>query len=193
MVVRWWQRILTVGSVLLVLAGVIPIVNLYLTNLNRNLKPLSVPFPPNAGFYSSNIFATDSNATYQIDLVWNGSVEGRKALDFNWRVVDLSGTVIANGVYANELHGNALTLGSYNAKRDVQQRLILVNLRRPMGLGSAHPLVEVERPEAQLDIAYEAVQAYGWAAILAGTGGLILIMLLVRRIIRRKNDRTAVS
>jgi hypothetical protein len=152
----------------------------------HNLQPLVMSLPLKRGEHASPFFKTDLHDSYQISLMWDGSIDKWVYLDMDWKVVDDSGALIEHGTYNNRLLGNGVTLGHYHSKRDLRQRIILRNLQDAQGLDSADPKLEIGLPSRNLELAYGAGYASQFASIVASPGGLILIFLLIRYAISGK-------
>ncbi len=179
-----WRKIFGGLAGVLVILGLAPVADLYWSSAH-NLQPLSMPLPLKRGEYSSPVFKTDLNDSYQIDIVWRGAMDEQMKLDLHWSVVEDNGAVIQQGILNNQLRGNTITLGEYRARRGRRQRIVLRNLQDAQGMDQAHPILEIGLPERGLDSAYEAAFAMRFSPIVAGAGLLILLSLLLWPAIRR--------
>ncbi len=183
---RWpWPKIVSRIACFTVLLGMAPLAYFYWFGFTHNPHPLLMPLPLKRGEYSSPFFKTDLNESYQIDLEWDGRIDERMHLDMTWRVVDDSGAVIQRGIYKDKLLGNSVTLGDYEPKPGVRQKIVLRNLQDAQGMDSAHPTLEIGVPEIDLEMAYGIAFAVRFAFMVAAPGVLTLLFLLIWRAIRR--------
>jgi hypothetical protein len=187
-----WPRsnILAVVGCLLVLLGVGPLA--YEFWAVSQSQPLLVPFSLKRGEYTSPYFRTYLGGSYQIDI--DSLPFRRTALDMDWRIVDDSGAVIQQGTYADpvgdgyrpspdsplERLGNTVLLGRYRPRFGLQQRII-TSVHQDVRAASSTSRLEIGQPELSLDLSYGIFMLLGWAAIVGGTGVIMLLVLLIRR------------
>jgi hypothetical protein len=109
-------------------------------------------------------------------------------LHLDWRVVDASGTNIESGTYSedHQMGGNdAILTRSYRPKRGSLQRII-VSIHQDVQVDDTDTRLHVGLPEKGLEQAYGSAVAIRWAAIVAGPGAIMLLVLLILRVIRPK-------
>jgi hypothetical protein len=190
-----WNRVLAGVAALLIVAGLAPLAYLVWWGNAHNLEPVSMPLTLKRGEYASAFFTTDLDDDYQVDIYFLPFQ--RTPLDLDWKIVDGAGRVIQSGSFRDpHPGGNAVTLGHYRPKRGLRQR-VLVNIHQdvqtpdPQAPGPDTRL-HVGLPERGLEQAYGGAAAIEWAVVVAGTGAIMLLILLVMWATRRK-PRASVS
>src|SRR5579862_7422489 len=155
---KWpWRRILTILSVVLIVVGLAPLAALFWDVWTHNDRPLSMDFPLYAGQYTSPEFKTDRAESYIIQMQMMDStnrgigLNPDAVLDLDWKITDLSGTVVASGALIQPMRGaNAVNIGEYAPKRGLRQRMIF-NLHRdfpePAGSKVTLEINSTEDPE----------------------------------------------
>jgi hypothetical protein len=191
---RWpWRRILTVVAGVLIVVGAAPQAFLYWFASMHNFQPLSMELPLKQGEYTSAEFKTDLDENYMVQIVLADPTERaiglneNAVLDLDWKIVNAGGAVIRQGTENTLLRiANSVNLGEYHPKRGERQRLI-VNLHReieePEG---SHVTLEVNSTEDPEGMAFGAFIAFWWACIVAGSGAILLLVLLVLRVVQKK-------
>ena len=155
-----------------------------------NSQPLSVPIALKQGEFDSPYFRTYLGGDYQIDLEWLPISPNPDAdLDLDWKIVDANGAVIQQGNYSNRLGGNDVVLGHYKSRFGLRQRFI-ANVHRDIEGESANATLQIGQPEIGLDLSYGFFLLLGWAAIVGGSGTILLCIVLVRRM-RQRNAPAA--
>lgn len=183
------------GSVggLLILIGITPLAYLWWFGTAHNFEPLSTPISLKHGEYTSPFFKADLDEDYQVEIYF--LPYHRTPLNLDWKIVDENGVLIQSGVYTEDHHigGNdAILTRKYRPTRGSAQRIIL-NIHQDVQAkdseGQLQPTdtrLHIGVPERGLEQAYGSAAAIAWAAVVAGTGTIILFFLLVRRAIRPK-------
>jgi hypothetical protein len=186
-----WRRILMILGVVLIVVGLAPLAALLWDGLTHNDRPLSMDFPLRAGQYTSPEFKTDRAESYMIQMEMMDST-GRgiglnpdAVLDLDWKITNLDGAVIATGALVQPVRGaNAVNIGEYAPKRGLRQRMIF-NLHRdfaePTGSKVTLEINSTEDPEG---FAFGAALFATWAAFVGGSGGALLLVMLVLQIVR---------
>jgi hypothetical protein len=189
---KWpWRRILTILGVVLIVVGLAPLAALFWDVSTHNDRPLSMDFPLYAGQYTSPEFKTDRAESYIIQMEMMDStgrgigLNPNAVLDLDWKVTDLSGTVVASGALNQSIRGaNAVNIGEYAPKRGLRQRMIF-NLHRgfdePAGSKVTLEINSTEDPEG---FAFGYVLFATWAAFVSGSGGALLLVMLVLQFAR---------
>src|ERR1700677_3713692 len=96
------------------------------------------------------------------------------------------GAVIQSGAYREgNIGGNSVNVGEYRPKRGSHQRIIL-NIHQDVDVAGSDLKLHIGLPEEGLDMAYGSGAAIGWAALVAGPGAGVLLILLIRRAMRPK-------
>jgi hypothetical protein len=178
-----WRTILVSVAVSLMLAGVAPLVYLSWWGAVHKLEALSVPLPLQRGKYTSPVFTTDLDDEYQIEvyfLPWN-----RTPLDLDWKIVDDRGAVLESGTYRDQqVGGNTVVLGHYRPQRRSPQRVIVNMHSDAVQAASPDLKLHIGLPERGLEQAYGLAAAIGWALLIAGSGAIMLLILLIQRVLR---------
>jgi len=186
---KWrWRRILIALAFLLVVVGVTPFALLLWFGYAHNSQPLSMPLPLKQGKYTSARFRTDLDEPYMIQVEFADSSHRGIGLnpdaifDLDWKIVDANGTMIQQGTQNTRLSwANGVNLGEYHPKRGVAQRFIL-NLHRDIveseGSNVTLEVNSTEDPEG-MAIGYYVLRL--WAIVVAGSGSILLAVLLIRR------------
>jgi hypothetical protein len=191
---KWpWITILVSLACLLVLVGVAPWLYLLWWENAHNPKPLSVPLMLKRGEYTSPIFTTDLSDAYQIDLDLDRFQNEQIQLDLDWKIVDDSGTVIQQGAYREFVapFATEVRLGEYRPRRGLRQRIIMRIHEDVQGDGANSRLV-IGIPEIGLDIGEGyTLMAIEWMGVVAGSGIILFLVLLIRRMIRRNASASA--
>jgi hypothetical protein len=183
---RPWGMILLGVGVSLALVGVAPLGFLLWRGSAHNLEPLSAHISLKRGQYKSPLFTTDLDDDYQIEIY--SLPPHQIPLDLDWRIVDESGTNIQSGTYSedHQMGGNdAILTRSYRPKRGSPQRII-VSIHQDVQVDDTDTKLHVGLPEKGLEQAYGSAAAIRWAAIVAGPGAIMLLVLLILRAIRPK-------
>jgi hypothetical protein len=184
-----WQTILACVACLLIVVGLAPLAYLVWWGSAHNLQPVSMPLPLRRGEYTSPFFTTDLDDNYQVDIYFLPFQ--RTPLDLDWKIVDDARTVIQSGSYRDQHPGgNNAILGHYRPKRGLRQRVI-VNIHQDVQTPEAQApgsdvRLHVGLPERGLEQAYGSAAAIFWAAVVAGAGALMLLILLILRATRHK-------
>jgi len=186
---RWpWRTILVSLATLLVLVGVAPLAYLLWWGKTHNLEPLSVPISLRRGDYTSPFFTTDLDDDYQIEIYF--LPYHRTPLDLEWKIVDETGALIQSGGYSEDQMGgnDAILERHYRPKRGSRQR-IMVSIRQDVQAPESDTRLHIGLPERGLEQAYGSAAATIWAAIVAGAGVIMLLVLLILRVLRRQTPR----
>jgi hypothetical protein len=186
---RWpWRTILVSLATLLVLVGVAPLAYLLWWGKTHNLEPLSVPISLRRGDYTSPFFTTDLDDDYQIEIYF--LPYHRTPLDLEWKIVDETGALIQSGGYSEDQMGgnDAILERHYRPKRGSRQR-IMVSIRQDVQAPESDTRLHIGLPERGLEQAYGSAAATIWAAIVAGAGAIMLLVLLILRVLRRQTPR----
>ena len=174
-----WTKIVAGIGCLLVLLGLAPLAYLYFWATTHNFEPLSVPLSLKRGEYTSPFFTTDLNETYQIQIYF--LPPHSTPVDMDWKIVDDRGAVIQSGAFREEhTGGNNVNLGQYRPKRGSRQKIIL-NIHQDVDADGSDLKLHVGVPEESLSMAYGLAAAIRWAALVAGPGAIVLLVLLIRR------------
>jgi hypothetical protein len=198
---RPWRRILTIVAGVLIVVGAAPLAYVYWFTSAHNFQPLSMELPLKQGEYTSAVFKTDLDENYMVQVELADPT--RRAiglnkdaiLDLDWKIVDASGTALQQGAQNTLLRGaNGVNLGEYHPKRGERQKLI-VNLHRdieePEG---SRVTLEVNSTEDPEGMAIGAYIAFWWACIVAGSGAILLLVLLVLQVVQKSSqDKSTVS
>jgi hypothetical protein len=183
---RPWGTIFLGVGISLALVGVAPLGYLLWRGSAHNWEPLSAHISLKRGQYKSPLFTTDLDDDYQIEIYF--LPPHQIPLDLDWRVVDASGTNIQSGTYSedHQMGGNDVILTrSYRPKRGSLQRII-VSIHQDVQVDDTDTRLHVGLPEKGLEQAYGSAVAIRWAAIVAGPGAIMLLVLLILRVIRPK-------
>jgi hypothetical protein len=186
---RWpWCTILVSLATLLVLVGVAPLAYLLWWGKAHNLEPLSVPISLRRGDYTSPFFTTDLDDDYQIEIYFLPN--HRTPLDLEWKIVDETGALIQSGGHSEDQMGgnDAILERHYRPKRGSRQR-IMVSIRQDVQAPESDTRLHIGLPERGLEQAYGSAAATIWAAIVAGAGAIMLLVLLILRVLRRQTPR----
>jgi hypothetical protein len=177
-----WSKIIAGVGCLLILVGITPLAYVFWWGTAHNFEPLSVPLSLKSGEYTSPVFTTDLNETYQIQIYF--LPQHRIPLDLDWKVVDDHDAVIRSGVFREEnTGGNSLNIGEYRPKRGAHQKII-VNIHHDVDAAGPDLKLHIGVPDETLGMAYGVAAALGWAAIVGGAGVIVLLVLLIRRAMR---------
>ena len=181
-----WPKILAGLAIVLMLIGIAPLAYITWEGRAHNLEPLAMPLPLTAGQYTSPFFTTDLDDNYQIDIYFLRP--NRTPLDIDWKIVDAAGAVLAGDHYketAMQAGGNVASLErNYRPKRGVRQRAVVTlhqDIDAPI---SGDTRFYVGLPERTLEMSYAGAAAIMWAAAFAGSGAVMILVLLVRRVLR---------
>lgn len=176
---RRWRTVLISLACVLIVAGLAPLAYLTWWGHAHNFEPVSMPLPLKRGEYVSPFFATDLNDDYQVDIYW--LPWDRTPLDLDWKIVDKAGRVIESGNFRdNQPGGNTVILGHYRPKRGLRQRVIINIHQDVQGQPDADVRLHVGLPERGVEQAYGFAAAIAWAAVIAGTGVVMLLVLLIQ-------------
>jgi hypothetical protein len=172
----------------LVLVGVAPLAYLLWWGKTHNLEPLSVPISLRRGDYTSPFLTTDLDDDYQIEIYF--LPYHRTPLDLEWKIVDETGALIQSGGYSEDQMGgnDAILERHYRPKRGSRQR-IMVSIRQDVQAPESDTRLHIGLPERGLEQAYGSAAATIWAAIVAGAGAIMLLVLLILRVLRRQTPR----
>lgn len=184
---RWpWRTVLITVAVLLVLVGVAPLAYLLWWGAAHNLEPLSVPLSLKRGEYTSPFFTTDLDDEYQIEIYFLPN--HRTPLDLDWKIVDETGALIQSGVYREDqqMGGNDAILERHYRPRHGSRQRIMVSIHQDVQAPDSDTRLHIGLPERGLEKAYGSAAAIMWAAIVAGAGAIILLVLLIVRVVRRQ-------
>jgi hypothetical protein len=179
-----WHTLLIGVAVFLVLVGVAPLAYLLWWGNAHNLEPLSVPLSLKRGEYTSPFVKTDLDDDYQIEIYFLPS--HRTPLDLDWKIVDESGRLIQSGGYREhqQMGGNdAILERHYRPKRGSQQKII-VSIHQDVQPPDSDTRLHVGLPERGLEQAYGSAAAIMWAAIVAGAGAIMLLVVVILRVVR---------
>jgi hypothetical protein len=192
---KWPKSKILVGVAwLLILLGAGPLG--YAIWEGQNSQPLSVPFSLKRGDYTSPYFRTYLSGDYQIDI--DSLPFERTPLDLDWKIVDERGAVINQGTHADEVGGgyrpspgspierlgNTVVLGQYRPHFGQRQRIV-TSVHQDVQGASGNARLEIGQPELGLDLSYGIFLLLGWAAIVGGSGLIMLLVLLTRSVVRR--------
>jgi hypothetical protein len=198
---KWqWRKILIGVAVFLVVLGIAPLAYLLWFGSAHNFTPLSVPISLKRGEFISPFFTTDLDEGYQVEIYFLPSP--RTPLDLDWKIVDEAGTVIKSGKYTDDQYlGDRQLLGNdavlerqFQPKRGSRQRVIVsihqdvVTPDAERRLRSTDTRLYVGLPERGLEQAFGVGVYSVWAAVVAGAGALILLVLLALRVFRRQTE-----
>ena len=177
-----WSKIIVGVGCLLILVGIAPLAYLFWWGNAHNFEPLSVPLSLKSGQYTSPVFTTDLNETYQIQIYFLPPHSIR--LDLDWKVVDDHDAVIRSGAFREEnTGGNSLNVGEYRPKRGAHQKII-VNIHQDVDASGPDLKLHIGVPDETLGMAYGLAAALGWGAIVGGTGVIVVLVFLIRRAMR---------
>jgi hypothetical protein len=194
---RWhWRKTLAGVAVFLVISGVAPLAYLSWFGSAHNFTPLSVPISLKHGEYISPFFTTDLDEGYQVEIYF--LPYPRTPLDLDWKIVDAAGAVIQSGKYKEDQHlvdhqlgGNdAILEREFRPIRGSRQRVIVsihqdvVTPDAEKRLRSTDTRLYVGLPERGLEQAFGLGLYSVWAAVVAGAGAIMLLVLLILRVFR---------
>jgi hypothetical protein len=109
-----------------------------------------------------------------------------QAEPLDWKIVDAGGTVLRQGTENTPLRGaNGVNLGEYHPKRGERQRLIVDLHRKIEEPEGSRVTLEVNSTEDPEGMAIGAYIAFWWACIVAGSGAILLLVLLVLRVVQK--------
>jgi hypothetical protein len=196
---RWhWRKILVGVAVFLVVLGITPLAYLLWFGSTHNFTPLSVPISLKRGEFTSPFFTTDLNDDYQVEIYF--LPHRTTPLDLDWKIVDETGALIQSGSYTDDrqLRGNDAILDRpFRPKRGSRERVI-VNIHQDVespvaekGMRSTDTRLYVGLPERILDQAWGLGLYSVWAAVVAGTGAIMLLVLLILRVFRRQTEQVS--
>lgn len=189
---RWpWRTLLVCVAVFLVLVGIAPLAYISWWGNSHNLEPLSVPLSLKRGESKSPFFTTDLDDDYQIEIYF--LPHPRTPLDLDWKIVDETGALIRSGDYSEDqqMGGNDVILDRhYRPKRGLRQK-IMVNIHRDVQARLSDTRLHIGLPERGLEQAYGSAAAMRWAAIVAGAGAIVLLILAILRVVRRLTTRVS--
>jgi hypothetical protein len=184
----------------LIVVGLAPLAALLWHASTHNFRPLSMNFPLLEGQYTSPEFKTDLNESYMMQLEMMDAT-GRgiglnpdAVLDLDWTVTDLKGSIVKSGTFNEPIRGgNSLNLGEYAPRRGTRQKLIL-NLHRDFAEPAGSKVtLEVNSTEDPEGMAFGYVLFATWAAFVGGSGGALLLVMLVLQIARPRSANAASS
>ncbi len=193
---KWpWRKLLAILGVVLIVVGVVPLALLLWHGTTHNFQPLSMQLPLKQGEYTSQVFKTDLDEDYivQIELMDPNNRAMRlnpdAILNLDWKIVDAtSGKLIQQGAQNTELAlANNVNLGDYHPKRGLSQKMIVdvhQDIAEPDGSKITLEVNSTEDPEG---VAFGFVLFARWAWFVAGPGALILLVLLFERVGRRRS------
>lgn len=160
-------------------------------------RPLSMPLPLQRGEYTSPYFRTYLFSTYQIDI--DSLPFERTPLDLDWTIIDDRGTVILQGNFADpegglrmgpgnshEFRGNNVGLGVYRPRFGLRQRII-ARVHKDVQASNLRAILEIGQPEITLDLSYGIFPLLGWAVLIGGAGGVLLLSLLIKYLARKNS------
>lgn len=189
---RWsWRTLLICVAVFLFLVGLAPLAYISWWGNVHNLEPLSVPLSLKRGEFKSPFFTTDLDDDYQVEIYF--LPDPRTPLDLDWKIVNESGAVITGGDYSEDkqMGGNdAILERNYRPKRGVRQK-IMVNIHRDVQARDSDTRLHIGLPERVLEQAYGSAAAIRWAAIVAGAGAIVLLILAILLVVRRQTPRVS--
>jgi hypothetical protein len=178
--------------VFLILLGIAPLAHISWWGIGHNLEPLSVPLSLKRGESKSPFFTTDLDDDYQIEIYF--LPYPRTPLDLDWKIVDETGALISSGDYSEDkqqMGGNdAILERHYRPKRGLRQKII-VNIHRDVQARDSDTKLHIGLPERGLEQAYGFAAAIKWAAIIAGPGAIVLLILAILRAVRRRTTRVS--
>lgn len=187
---KWpWRTLLGSVAVFLILVGLAPLAYLFWWGNSHNLEPLSIPLSLKRGEFKSPFFTTDLDDDYQIEIYF--LPYPRTPLDLDWKVVDETGALITNGDYSEikQMGGNdAILERHYRSRRGLRQRII-VNVHRDVQARGSNTRLHIGLPERSLEQAYGLAAAMTWAAIVAGAGAIVLLLLAIARAVQKQTFR----
>jgi hypothetical protein len=174
---------------LLVVAGITPGAYV-LARLggNPNPKPLSVPVTLKQGTITTPEFTPASSATNFIELDWAGFPLRQTAVDLDWKIVAADGSVIQQGAATTILRGaNNLTLGQYQPTPGQGQKVIL-NVHTDTVGSAVNATLKVGPAGESVAFSSDIPVVVTWAIWIAGSGALLLIVLLFVKIKRERAE-----
>jgi hypothetical protein len=191
-----WRKTLVGVGVLLVTLGIAPLVYLLWFGSAHNFTPLSVPISFKRGEYISPFFTTDLDDSYQVEIYF--LPYPRTPLNLDWKIVDETGAVIQSGKYTEnrQLGGNdAILEREFRPKHGSRQRVV-VSIHQDVitpdadgRLRSTDTRLYVGLPERGLEQAYGFAAFSVWAAVVAGAGAIMLLVLLILSVFRRRTEQ----
>lgn len=186
-----WRKILFGAGCSLVAVGAAPLAALLWHAYTHNFQPLSMQLPLQRGTYTSAVFKTDLDENYiiQIEIMdaTHRSVDlnPNAVLDFDWKIVDGGGAVIAQGAQNEPVRGaNNVNLAEYKPKRGSRQRMIVDVHRDIAEPDGALVTLEVNSTEDPEGMAFGFALFLRWACLVGGPGAVILLVLLILRVSR---------
>lgn len=187
---KWhWRKILVGVGAFSVVLGVAPVSYLLWFGSAHNFQPLSVPISLKRGEYISPFFTTDLDEGYQVEIYF--LPYPRTPLDLDWRIVDETGDLIQSGRYTedHQMGGNVAILErQFRPKRGSRHRVIVsinqdvIHSDAEKRLRSTDTRLYVGLPERGLEQAYGFAAFSVWAAVVAGAGAIMLLVLLILRV-----------
>ena len=201
---RWhWRKTFAVVAVFLIVLGVAPLAYFLWFGSAHNFTPLSVPISLKRGEFISPFFTTDLDEGYQVEIYFLPIP--RTPLDLDWKIVDESGAVVQSGKYSEDQFlvlgnhpwgGNDVILErQFRPKRGSRQRVIVdihedvVAPDAEKSLQSTDTRLYVGLPERGLEQAWGLGLYSVWAAVVAGIGAIMLLVLLIPSMFRRHTQQ----
>ena len=180
---KWsWRKILAIIGCCLVVVGLIPVASSFWLEYESRPEPFIMSFPLQKGEYTSSPFKTGFNGPSRIDLEWDRSIPAKqKSLDLEWKIVDDTGKIVAKGFHNRWIAGNSAPLYGANDVYRKGQRIVVTLPHDVRDVDqSMRVKITVDVAEIALDESYAGIGIV-WAAIVAGPGAILLIVLAVRR------------
>ena len=188
---KWpWNMILVNIASTLIFLGIAPWGYLWWWVNTHDPEPLTEPLSLIRGEYVSAIFVTNIDTTYKIYLEWPQIPSNKFTLDLNWSIIDVNGNVVQQG----RIHQpagypvNEVTLGSYNPRPGLRQKIVVKVNEDVLGDGSKSKLT-VGNPEINVKI-YEGYVPllFVWTVFTVGPGLVLFVGLLAKRLLCQKSD-----
>jgi hypothetical protein len=194
---QWLTPKILIGSgCILILLGIAPLA-FALWEASQS-RPLSMPLPLKRGEYTSPYFRTYLSGTYQIDV--DSLPFERTPLDLDWTIVDDRDAAILQGSFvdpergspiwpgnSHEFRGNTVGLGAYRPRFGLRQRII-TRVHKDVEASNSIARLEIGQPEISLELSYGSFLLLGWAGVVGGTGGVMLLILLIQQQARKHSS-----
>jgi hypothetical protein len=176
-----WKNSLAIVACSLIVAGMAPAIDLFTWSKAHNLFPARMPLPLKRGEYTSTFFKADLDETYEIQIGTVDYPAQIAQMDLDWKIVDNRGTILKQGTYSDLIDSGDRTIGEYQPKAGLQQRVIVQIKNVLKGADAAHPQLIIGLPQRSDDF-YNVRDVFNvWAVITAVSGALLLIFWLIRR------------
>jgi hypothetical protein len=109
-------------------------------------------------------------------------------LVLDWKIVSDTGAVVQSGGYTDPYSGSTgAIVGEYRARRGSRERIV-VTIHQNVQAAKSHPRITIGLPERELRLGEEdTFLALGWAAIVSGSGLIILFVLLCLEAVQRRS------